>query len=849
MRKNFGGQLRLGLRGFVLSVVVVLESLTHCLFSSAVLADEQVASEADNVKVVVGIGGIGRYLTNRWGMTRATITNQGDSPVSDLIVVTPAGSGGLQYARQIEIPGHVAFDAVWPVRLSNVPVTGLTEFQFLHFPGGRDDGVIRHQRYEDQIPTFSGMTKGGPMGLSAWMGKTSGIEASHEAIQYFLRTMRFNRASDQDLVSIQARDLTDRSECLDALDTLAISEPQLTQFPQACEAIRLWVQRGGRLLIMLDSTGPEVVDQLMGDCLPMTVVGETTSNTVQLDLNPDYPADQYPVRTVNREFKEPVRYVRVIPETGEAIWSVDSWPVAIRVPLGRGCVVVTTISPDVFVEEKLNTGDNTPPYALIASSRRMQESLFGPRSSPLISESVAAEQAAAMIGYEIPSRRAALLFLMLFPASLLLVGTLLQRREGGERLVWVLPALAVLTALPSIAFGLRMRAVAPATVIETAVIQSSAGQPRIASDGFATVYVPVETDLSMALHSGSRIDVAVDTANRDYRRLIWTGPDENTWTHLIQPAGLRTFPIETIRRPEPAWQAFATFDEQGIVGQLLHDDPSSAADAMLAGTAVDRMSITINAEGKFRGTASDLLAPGQFVKSTLISDEQRYRAALLESVFAETSNADSFPADVSLMFWESRTDPALQISDPEARRKQSVLVAQTIRLRSPQPGELITIPSPLLPFRSVATSLGSYGSAYNSIRKRWSEQEEAGEILLRFQVPVVCVPLEPESADVELLIRAASRVVTVDAGGSNQREEVARISSPLGTHKVAIPVRLIMDSCLNGHLYLGLKVGDLVSSMKSDSMTGEQDDSWKIERVSLTLKGRWRPSSPSSAAR
>jgi hypothetical protein len=848
MRENFCRQLRLSVHGFALSIVIVLGNHAICMFSSPVLADEQVVSGAENVKVLVGVGGIGRFLSNRWGMTKATITNRGESPVSNLIVVTPAGTGGLQYARQIEVPAKVAFDSVWPVRLSNAEVNGITEFQFLHFPGGEDDGVIRHQQYENEIPTFPGMTKAGPTGLSAWMGETSGVEASHDAIQFLLRAMRFNRTGDQNLVSIQARNLTDRSECLDPLDTLTISESQLTQFPKACEAIRLWVQRGGRLLIMLDSTGPEVVDLLLGECLPLTVVGETTTNAVQLELNPDYPMDRYPVRAVNREFDEPVRYVRVIPEVGETIWSVDNWPVAIRVPLGRGCVVVTTISPDVFVEEKFNRADDTPPYALIASSRRMQESLFNPRVAPLISESAAAQQSAAMIGYEIPSRRAAFLFLTLFPVSLLLVGTLLQRRAGGERLVWVLPALAVLSAVPSIAFGLRVRAIAPATVIEASVIQSSAGQSGLASDGFATVYVPAPTDLSMSSDSGSRLDIPVDNANRDYRRLIWTGPDENVWTHLKQPAGLRTFPVESIRRPESAWQAVATFDEQGIVGQLLSDDPAAAADVMLAGTGLDRLSISVNAEGKFRGTASDLLPPGRFVKSTLISDEQRYRAALLESVFDNANRSELFPAEVSLLFWDGKPHSALQIADQEARRKQMVLVAQSIQLRSPQAGQLITIPSPLLPFRSVATSLGGFGSAFNNSQQQWVAQESAGEILLRYQIPMVCVPLEPESADVELLIRAASRVVTVHAGGSDQREEVARISSPLGTHSIMIPSRLIQDSCLNGHLFLGITVSDLDASMKSDTMTGEQDDSWKIERVSLTLKGRWRPPGPSPAA-
>ncbi len=68
-------------------------------------AQEPAAATSQDITANVGIGGIGRYITNRWGVVRAWITNRRDTASSSLVVVTPAGSGGLQYARQIEIPG------------------------------------------------------------------------------------------------------------------------------------------------------------------------------------------------------------------------------------------------------------------------------------------------------------------------------------------------------------------------------------------------------------------------------------------------------------------------------------------------------------------------------------------------------------------------------------------------------------------------------------------------------------------------------------------------------------------------------------------------------------------------
>lgn len=804
------------------------------------LADEAATSEAPEPTVRMGTMGFGNFVTGRWGAARASFFNPGDSPSTNLVVVTPQGSEGLQYGRKIEIPARAAFDAVWPVRLSNQPVSGNSEFQYLHFPDGVDDGVIRHQRFDGQIPTFTGITRNGPAGLSGWI---SGIDESSEAvdgIQQLLNAMRMEKFGDGTIVSSPAWDLTERAECLEPLDTLAVSDPELMRFPQACESIRLWVQRGGRLLILLDRTGTEVADRLLGDCLPLTVVGETTTNRVQLDLNPDYPLIQYPVRTVTREFQEPIRYVRVMPEGGETIWSVDGWPVAIRVRLGSGFVIVTTISASVFVQPQSASADTDQQTApgLIASSRRMLETLFNPRPAPLINEPAAAELAAVKIGYEIPSRRIALLFLMVFPVSLLAVCVVFQRRAMGEHLVWALPAVAVLAAIPAVAYGLRIRAVAPPTIIETRVIQSSPGQTRLASDGYASVYVPESTDLRVTSEKGSRMDVPAEATHRDYKRLVWSGPTTSSWDGLQQAAGLRTFSVQATRELKSPWRALATFDENGITGQLVVDDAVAVTDALLVGLSADRMTLTLDKKGEFRGGASDVLPLGQFAKSALVSEQQVYRASLLESVFASANRLEPFPAEASLLFWDEGQQPDLEIGEGGARRERSTLIVQTLTLQRPESGRLITIPSPLLPFRSMPTSLGGISGAFDNTRRNWVPQESPGLILLEFQIPSVCVPLAVEAADVQLQIRAASRAVTLESGPQDGLQRVAELKSPLGMHSISLPAELIRESGLAGRIYVQISVSDLDTSLKSELLTGEQDDSWQIRNVSLTLKGR-----------
>ncbi len=739
----------------------VLVALMSCFATRGTIAQEPSSSVPEDVTARVGIGGFGRYTTDRWGIAKATVSNRGDAPASSLIVVTPAGSGGIQYARQIEVPSKVAFDTIWPIRLASVTSPGTIEFQFLHFPHGEDDGIIRHEQQDKQIPTFSGITRNGPGGLTGWIIPSGEVPSSELAIPHLLRAMRFSKFDDQSIVAFTAREITAHRECLDPLDHLCISDPQLFRYPQACAAIRLWVQSGGRLLIQLDRTGREVAEMLLGESLPLTIVGATSTNTVQLDLNPEYPDNQYTVRVVNREFDEPVRYLRVVPAGGETIWSVDSWPVAVRVPIGNGIAVVTTISPDVFIERKTEVTEGSPLYSLIPSSRRMLESLFSPRTSPLIGEPAASQQAAAMIGYEIPSRRTALMLLVIFPVLLISSGILLQRRAIGERLVWILPMLAVLAAIPTVALGLRTRSVAPTTVIETLVIHSTPGASEVASEGFATIFVPEPTDLLVSSATSAVLEARTESTNLDYRRLVWTGPAENHWKNLRQPAGMKTFPTHGVLRVDTPLQAIATFDESGLRGRLLTGSLSGLSDPMFAGDSPDRMSLSLNSEGEFHGSVAEVLAPGQFLQTVIMSEEQRFRSAILQSVFSKSDRLEAFPSIPTVLFWAEPEAPALALANEGVRRKQTILVVQPLQWLPPDAGRTITIPPPLLPYRSISTAKGSYSSVYNNSRREWIQQEESGETLLQFQIPAVCAPFEAEAADVSLLIRAASRMVCV----------------------------------------------------------------------------------------
>lgn len=794
------------------------------------------AAEQDTA-VVVRSGGTGRFLFGRWGAVTASVVNTGNAPAKTLVVVTPS-TGGLQYGRRIEVPARVMFDATWPVQVTGRKQPGPVDFQYLHFPGGEDDGVIRTRATEKESPSFAALASESAAGLAGFIPDVRDGVTNDAELKLMVQAYRFPKVGSAGLTSFLARDISHHSDCLDPLDTLVIGDPLLTNHPMACDSIRSWLQRGGRLHLPLDLIGEEVVRSLLGDSLPLTVVGETSANSVTLELNPDLPKAQYPVRSVVREYDEPTRYLRLVAGGGEVLWSIDGWPVAIRLPVGRGYVLVTAVDPRVFTVPRDNSSGG-PDRAPIDSSRRMLETLFDGRPEPLISRDAAANHAAGLVGYSIPGQGTALMLLSIFPVLLIIFGGRLLQRSAGEKLVWAVPVLSFLAALPALAIGFRTRSVAPDTLIETRVMSAAAGSATVVSDGFASVYLPTAMDLPVSSSTGSILDAQAESSNLDYRRLIWDGAASSHWEHLNQPAGLKTYPLRAVREGAQPFNVTGTFDEAGFRADLQAPGFDDAADFIAVGLGPERLSLA-RTGNTLRATTESLLEQGQFQSSALTSEAQRQRSQLLNSLFRPSERMEMFPAQPTVMFWEESDKTLLEFGSPDLRANQSTLVVLPIRWVPPPAGQPVTLLSPLMTMRSIETASGGYGGLYNNPRREWVPLESPSQTLLEFILPPVCRPFQLEAAEVQFTARAGARKLTVSSGTPGNLVVVKEVENALGTITISIPTELAATACLAGRFYLQVEVGPLMKEyVGTDSAAdGEQDDNYSISRCLLTLKGR-----------
>ena len=797
------------------------------------------AQQSPRISARMSAGGTGRYMAERWGMVKAIVHNPTNTPQDALFVVTPPDSGGVQFARSIRMPANCATETSWPIFV-NEGLSGNVDFEYLTFPGGTDTNIIKRREHQEVLSTYSALVRPRGPGLTAWLAAADVSDEENRKVQRLMRAMRFAVYRDVGIVSMVPREITSHAETLDAIDQVVVSNDRLGEHPECCESIRLWLQRGGRLLICLDQTGPEALEYLLGDAFPFAVVGETSANSVKLELNPTYRTDSYPIREVLREFDEPVRYIRIIADHAEPIWTVDGWPVALQIPYGLGQVVVTTISPDVFYQQKENRADSDSEFEPIPSMRRIQDTLFVITPPHILNQEAVSVQAAGRIGYAIPSRTFAMLLTLGFPLLLLCGGLILLQSHKGERLLWLVPLLAVFVSIPAVSKGMATKDVAPATAIQTHILNAVPGQTQLVSDGLATVYSPDPATMLVHGDDGSILEPPVDASNRDYRRLVWTGKRQNEWFQLNQPKGVSSLQVRSLRTLSRPLDAVATFTSDGLQGQLQMAELSNARNAVFASSTPDIMAVRIDPEGSFTISPAAILAPGEFFEDTLVSDEQRQHAAIYASMFDSSQRADAFPRQPSLMYWVDAGESALQIGDDGTSREEQLLVIQPLRLEPPALNQTIRIPSAFVPFRVVVDDGGSFSSVYNSSKRIWdaSGREGAGSVRLQFELPETCLPFETQATTATLRIRAGSRNVKVTVGSPGEFHHAKELTSPVGSFEFELPLDAVRDTMKIGKLWVQIDVSDLNQPEPDEPAVGEQDDSWVIEQLSLTVQGQ-----------
>lgn len=812
--------------------------LVLCLYH----ADES-CSAADDVIVSARVAGVERYSTGRWGIVEATFINPADDTREVTVVITPQGGDGDQFVRTVHVPPKLRFSTAWPIYISR-KIQNEFDFDFVVLKGGPDSQEIIQRTMGERTDSFTSTNVGGswsrknPGGfVPGYCGVLSSAQISqrdNSVVGRLAVVLRERGGLPPMILAVNPASLRGYPESLGPLDQLVITSPELANYPDACDAIRIWIQRGGHALFMLSLCGEETMEAVLGDGLACTVVDETSLMRVPLKHHQALAGTGQVDESHLREFSEPVSMVRAVFEGANTHWSVRGWPALAESRFGSGHVYVATLAPDVFLTQDLYTG-------LDPIAGRMFEELFAPvRYRPLIEQSELAELAESKIGYVIPGRHQAAILLVTFCVLLAAISWYFWKRGRASALIAAVPVLSVLAAIPGVILGSQSRNVAPATLIESRIARVGSGQSTFATDGVTTYFQPDggTSGLTFSPHT------VLETESRKLpgenrragRRYIWPDYALATLPSFTQPAGATSYSQRSVVHTQLPMKATGSLTPEGLQVSISNAEQLKPEDLILANVGPDRMAVHSAGE-VFTCLPSDVLAPDQFSNESFLSVDQNRRAEVYRRIFGNEERVKRFPDVPTIMFWTTEFPAGLKTSDASVRHDSQTLLSLPLDLRIPAVGERVTIPPSLHTYHVVPDANGSVSSAYSRRLARWIRKKSSGVTVLKFMLPRACRPFRFESADIQLRIFAGSRTVRLQGGTMDQLKDIDTLDSPVGNRTITIPADVLNLTPEGDSVLLRITVSELSGTSGNDQVNAEQDDFWKIERVLLTVRG------------
>jgi hypothetical protein len=392
--------------------------------------------------------------------------------------------------------------------------------------------------------------------------------------------------------------------------------------------------------------------------------------------------------------------------------------------------------------------------------------------------------------------------------------------------------------VPLIVMGERARHAIPPTAAIAEIVQVGPGSTTINSHGVVAMFVPEPTRGTIG--SDSRLIIPKrERLAGSIRRMVLTDLDRWHWENLTLPAGLHFATTQQHASVATTLRATATFGPEGVIGKLESGPFSEPTDALIATTTQHAMAIHFSLDrtslpGTFTATNDDVLEPGSYSTDRLLTDVQRRRTAVYQSMFRSQVEF-RYPNRPTLFAWTRPIGDRPTFPDSMEQSHTSLLVVP-LEFRSPAPNTDVFLPSPLLPFETVATDKGSKATAYDARTGQWQKTSYSSTTMLRFAIPGPLLPMQATGGKLSIRIRAPMRRVELATGTAGEPVVLTSIEDAVGSYEFPIEQADALQIDEDGGLHVRLTVGDVQGSQ--DVKTSGVDRSWKMDFIRLELSGR-----------
>jgi len=777
--------------------------------------------------------GVRAHVTEAAGTMGFTVTNPTDRDLELRVLTSYAGTPERQYGRDVWVPAHATLSS-WFVAGAAGPTPGRTGIELrsllYEHAGGQERLVPNPEgpalrgglaRYAPPEPVTAAMLDA-ELFDGTWEPSPSD-DARAEDVRNLARAFRELCGRSEQVSWVHDRFLPPAAETFDGVDLFILATDRLAADAAGSDAVRGWVQRGGRLWVMLDYVRPETVTALLGDELGLHVVGRVGLTSIPIRNGRSNATRN---DDAGLEVEQPVDFVRVLAPGREPLHTVHGWPASFVVEVGRGKVLFTALGARGWLRPRA-PHDRPSPYPQFPQLpvtrdpvQAIANELGTDAERPVLAPEDAQSYLSGQIGYAVVGRGATLLVFGVFFLGLAAGVATLGRARRGEHLGWAGPALALGAAVVFVVLGERTRSAVPPTAAYAQFIDAAAGVDEVQVSGQLAVYRDEAGQAPAGAEQGG--DFELDSQGLEGRvlRRVQTDLGRWHWENLEVPAGVRSGRFRTSTRTTEPVVARARFGPDGLEGRVTTGLFGRLEDALISTPGPRKLAVRVAADGTFRAGLIDLLPHGKYVANTLLDDRQRERQALYAKAFAEPPPRSLVDRRL-LLAWSAPLDPHFTFG-PQTRLAGAALVAIPLEFERTAPDTPVTVPAPFLECRRI-DNLG------NS-RRPPTQMAEPVDLRLRFQLPGCVLPFHVERARLTVRLHAPARPVTLGGYDGAEAVTLRGVESPTGEEVVEInDPRLLRPDALGG-LFAHLAIGDTPRD------GGRR--TWKIESLELEVRGR-----------
>lgn len=766
-----------------------------------------------------GMAGLKVYQNEVWGLVQSTVKNYTDQEQSPLVVVSLEKSPQMWFGSRLWLPPRSRRICLTPIYPSNLPSdaqtfklwtrliddSGPQERSF--YPSGLE-GLLRVADESYQTAVISDVQDDAPRNASVALRAVEGLPP---------RTLYL---SDQSMPSTAAQ--------WRGIDGLVISQERPDCTPHQLQALRQWILTGGRVWVMLDQVQPDWLRQLLGDDWRISVLDRVWLN--ELTIRRESDGTEHPLR-----FDYPIQMVRVVvPEAGaassedvEVFHTVQGYPASIRMRVGEGQVLVTTL----YASAWLDPADAKAPAAPLRDLGWFVQRSAGDQQQMASQEEGLTDLAADLVGYRIMSRQPVLAVLVLFTLGLLVSGLLLARSNRLELIAVIGLALAVVASVALLGMGQMHQSGKLPTLASARLVQPVAGHPYARISSLSVIYSP-ELRREVTLRGDvSELAWPADAVRRqEPLRMVWSDTEHWAYTTLRLPAdAVQLMPAEGLARLSEPLLATLRFTQTGMEGRIAGETVGPLEDGLLLAPS-GRLAVRFTGSGTFSTDAGANLEADQFIGASVLTQTQILRQQAYRRLLQDRKRPDQ----ATLLAWAPQWPSDMDLEVENLQQPSQTLIELPIRVEPPAPGTRVTVPAALMRtslFREAGS--GYAATIFNERTGEWVypiTNEQA--VLLHFTPPTGLEPLQVESARLTMHLRAPGRKYEVIVYRQGRVESVHEGQNPLGALSIDLAGEDAPATLADGGVAVGVRVGPTQN---------QQPIPWSLTQMSLDVTGTMGP--------